>query len=183
MNWKQIEIKAEWKEACKTFADEVNPTTNYKDSHQPRSSRTWTNHFDGKIAEFAVATAYNTAPPDLKIYKGNKKSWDADLNAGEEQYAVKSQTLDSFQRYSPSMTFQCGSRRVDKVLSEPEAPVVYCLLLENIALVSPVFRIKDLAFGPPKLEKLAGEKTVAYLEKSHPELIKQARDIIKENQC
>lgn len=179
MDWKIIEIKPEWKEICKDFADKVNKTTNYVDSKQPRSSRTWSNHFTGKLSEYCVANAYNTAMPDVQIYKGNKKSWDADLNAGTEQYAVKSQTLDSFQRYSPSMTFQCGNRRVDKVLSEPDAPVIYCLLLEDRALVSPIFRIKDLVFGPPKLVKLAGEKTVAYLEKSHPELIKQAGEIIK----
>jgi hypothetical protein len=178
MDWKIIEIKPEWKEICKGFAEKVNLTTNYKDSNQPRSPRVLKNHFDGKMAEFAVSEAYGTELPDVKIYKGKQKSWEADLNAGQEQYAVKSQTLDSFQRYSPSMTFQCGSRRVDKVLSEPDAPVIYCLLLEDRALVSAIFRIKELAFGPPKLEKLAGEKTVAYLEKSHPELIKQAREII-----
>ena len=179
MDWKIIEIKQEWKEICRTFANEVNGTTNYSDSNQPRSQRVLKNHYDGKISEFAVSEAFGTEPPDVKIYKGKQKSWDADLNAGQEQYAVKSQTLDSFQRYSPSMTFQNGWKRKDKILSEPDAPVIYCLLLEDRALVSPIFRIKELVFGPPKLEKLAGEKTVAYLEKSHPELIKQARGIIK----
>lgn len=181
MEWKIIGILPRWQEEAEKFADEVNPTTNYVDSKQPRSNRTWRNHKDGKLAEFVVGFLYNADHrPDTQIYKGRKKSWDADLQVNGKPCAVKSQTLESFLKYQPSMTFQCGARRKDKILSEPNSQVIYCLLLDNIALISPPFAIRDLKFGDPKLPKLIGEKTVAYLEKSHPKLIKEARMIIEE---
>lgn len=155
---------------AKTFAEQVAPTTNYKDANQHQLAKIKNDHFISKIGEEAVkiimSRFVDISEPDYTIYYGKSKSWQEDLFAKGVGISVKTQKKSMANKYGLSWTFQAGPNRKDIVLSKPEAWVVFVEFDDtnpnNLCSVFPPFQIKELTFGEPKLDYLKGHKKVVY---------------------
>lgn len=153
------------------FANKVIPTVNYADTNQTNKDKIRKDHFISKIGEIAVQRVFKSLGckvkgPDFKIYKGRKKSWDADLQIDEEDLAVKTQSSYAAEKYGLSWTFQHGGSRYDPILSNKESWVCFVKFDEpnNKCVVYPPKQMKDLngKFKPPKIKWLRGKKVVIY---------------------
>lgn len=90
----------------------------------------------GKLAEWGVALhcmdkAKNITDPDMKIYKAAGKSFDADLQLDGEDLHVKSQSVDSAQRFGTSWMFQYGGHgfgHTDPLLKKQNGSVAFCVV-------------------------------------------------------
>lgn len=85
-------------------------------------NKMWQDIVIGVMGEFAVYQYLKsqnviTSKPDLNIYPGRRKSFDADLFNAEIDVHVKSQGVKSAERYGNSWLLQ----RSDKVVSDPAA--------------------------------------------------------------
>ncbi|MFA6000192.1 MAG: hypothetical protein WC783_04435 [Candidatus Paceibacterota bacterium] len=141
---------------------------NYSDSKQSNTTKNKTDHIIGKIGEVAVAIVYisrgiKVIGPNLNNYG----SWNSDLIIGGTGVGVKTQELDSANKYGTSWTFQLasdGHNRHDPVLDNPNAYVTFVKYDQKKALcwVYPIYQIKDLKFDKPRLEYLEPYKTMVY---------------------
>lgn len=129
----------------------------------------------GKLAEFGVYFIYlangrtNITAPDLNIYPAKQKSFDPDLRWGLFNLHIKSQTIESANRYGDSWVFQSN----DPAVKSPNEYDIFvgagvtfddynngCLI--NIKMER---KLDELKFGAPKLAKFnANNKTCIYLK-------------------
>jgi hypothetical protein len=152
------------------FAARVVNTTNYTDSNQFSKAKIQDDHMISKLGEEAVRLVYEKGHtvkgPDYEIYIGKHKSWDHDLYVDDEGLAVKTQKRSTAKRFGLSWTFQSGPYRRDSILDSPNAWVCFVEYDDtssaNCCYVYPAFRIKDLQFKDPILDKLKGYKQVVY---------------------
>jgi len=127
----------------------------------------------GKLAEFGVYFIYlergrnNITTPDINVYNHTEKSFSPDLKWGLFNLHVKSQTLESANRYGNSWVFQSKDPVINqsneydifigtKIEPHKEGYLVHIELEKQIQF---------LTFGPPKLQKFnANNKTCIYLK-------------------
>lgn len=153
-----------------TFAEQVIPTINYRDSNQSNRKKIQNDHFVSKLGEEAVRLAFEqfgliVKGPDYEIYQGKNKSWEEDLLVDDVALAVKTQKKSAALRYGLSWTFQSSGFRNDPILKTPHAWVCFveCDDTRNYECkVYPPMQIKDLTFRDPKLAHLKGKKQVVY---------------------
>lgn len=178
-----VTVKKSWIKNSKEYSEGVVGTVKYGDSKQFSAEKIQNDHFTGKIAEFCahhvLKDFHDINPPDCQIYKGKGKSWESDL-VGKVEFAIKSQTYESYRKYGASVMFQDikGGRR-DPILDKPEAFVVYVVVGGGFGIVLPPIQVKDLILDEPKLWHLKGKKSVAYLDRSHNQYIKDVERMIK----
>jgi len=105
-------------EKINTFSNAID-TSFYASRNQFDPSKRTRDQVVGKMGEFAtyhyLKHIYpNLSEPDLKIYTISKKSWDFDLKSEDPQLNlhVKSQSLESGQRYGVSWIFQNGDHEI-----------------------------------------------------------------------
>ena len=156
---------------ARSFAGLVAATTDYSDANQIGKDKIIHDHFVSKLGEEAakmVMSRYTSvAGPDYAVYEGKQKSWEADLFVNKIPLAVKTQTTSAAVRYGLSWTFQCGVKRRDLILEQPEAWVVFVEYDDynepyQTCFVLPPFQMKDLVLGEPRLSHLKGHKKVVY---------------------
>ena len=90
----------------------------------------------GKIAEWAVTLLFTDKPctisdPDMQIYTKYKKSFDADLTIDGYDLHVKSQSVESANRFGTSWMFQYngrGSGHRDPLLNYDNGLVAFCVV-------------------------------------------------------
>ena len=96
----------------KKYAEDVLPTS--KDMYSKRNQNNDENSIDqnviGKLAEYAVyrylsSKGKKVTEPDVKIYSGQRKKFDPDLNDEHFGYHVKSQKKSQAERYGSSWVF------------------------------------------------------------------------------
>jgi hypothetical protein len=167
-----IRIPADAKKRASEFAKAVTATVNYKDSNQSVQAKIQDDHFVSKLGEEAVRILFegrecSVVGPDYGVYEARRKSWAADLRVNGLDVAVKTQRRSAGNRYDVSWTFQDSPERRDPILDDPDAwvcLVVYEDLQEDVCLVYPLRKIKQLIFERPRLAKLVGKKKAVYLE-------------------
>lgn len=154
---------------AKLFSETVVGTTNYTDSNQHFYNKILDDHYISKLGEEAVKTVLQkfgtVTGPDYKIYPANQKSWKEDLFFESKGISVKTQKRSAALRYGLSWTFQCGPRRRDQILQQPDAWIAFVEYDDVQAVrfnVYPLFQIKELTFGDPLLPHLRGHKKVVY---------------------
>lgn len=168
---KKIILNKEMVEKGKWFADLVATTTDYSDTNQTMKDKIVHDHFVSKLGEEATRLALSNyakvVGPDYTIYEAKRKSWEADLFVNGTPLAVKTQATSAAIRYGLSWTFQCGVKRRDIILEQPEAWVAFVEYDDYNApyqtcFVLPLFQMKDLLLAEPQLDKLKGHKKVVY---------------------
>jgi hypothetical protein len=129
----------------------------------------------GKLAEFGVYFIYleqgktNITAPDLNIYSAKNKSFDPDLRWGMYNLHIKSQTLQSSERYGDSWVFQSKDPAVNSP-NEYDIFIGTCITYEegcSTACVSIMLekKLDSIKFGKPKLQKFStNNKTCVYLK-------------------
>lgn len=154
---------------AKIFAETVTSTTDYSDTKQLYAKKIKDDHFISKLGEEAVRIVFSkyarVVGPDYNIYNAKAKSWKEDLSIDNLGLAVKTQKRSSAEKYGLSWTFQCSAGRMDSVLQQPDAWVVFVAyddLNPYTCYVYPPFQMKELTLGEPKLDKLKGHKKVVY---------------------
>ncbi|MBS1781591.1 MAG: hypothetical protein JSS78_00845 [Bacteroidetes bacterium] len=167
----KVDVPRESVSRAAQFAKQVCGTTNYSDANQLALSKIQDDHFISKLGEEAVKIILEpmgkVQGPDYSIYWGKEKSWDDDLYFNGNGIAVKTQRQTMAHRFGLSWTFQCGKKRRDKILDNPNAWVVFVLYDDTHpwqCKVYPPFQIKELIFGKPRLAKLTEHKKVVYAE-------------------
>ena len=130
----------------------------------------------GKIGEFAAMfylldQCKQCSSPDMKIYKGKKKSFDADLVLDNQPLHVKSQSKASSDYFKcVSWTFQKGGKgagHTDPLTKRPlDDLVIFCHVDgQDIEIFGP-YQWKDIKplLKDPILDRLKGIKQCIYLE-------------------
>ena len=90
----------------------------------------------GKLAEWGVTLhcmdkSRKITDPDMVIYNATKKSFDADLQLDGEDLHVKSQSVESAQRFGTSWMFQYGGHgfgHTDPLLKKENGYVAFCVV-------------------------------------------------------
>ena len=168
---KKVVLSNQVVERARRFAGLVAATTDYSDTNQTLANKIIQDHFVSKLGEEATKMVLNhyapVAGPDYTIYEGKQKSWEADLFVNKIPLAVKTQPTSAAIRYGLSWTFQCGVKRRDMILDQPEAWVVFVEYDDYNApyttcFVLPPFQMKNLVLAEPRLDKLKGHKKVVY---------------------
>jgi hypothetical protein len=129
----------------------------------------------GKLAEWGVFFMYlqegrhNISSPDMNIYSVRQKSYDPDLKWGLYRLHIKSQTLESSERYGSSWMFQAKDPLFAK--SDNCDIIIGCRVglnvleddscLVEIQLEKP---FDQLVIGEPKLSKFSNGKKAIYLK-------------------
>lgn len=157
---------------CNDFAEQCCPTNKdeYASRNQTNIDKIKKDIRIGKMAEFAVFYILkekgleNLTPPDLKIYKKNEKSFDADLKCDGYKIHVKSQDLESARAWGDSWTFQKEDPLFKKITDQDHFIGVKVDEKNNKIEIMLSRKIKDLVFAPPVLEKLRPFKTCVYLK-------------------
>ena len=160
---------------CKCFADKVIDTNidEYNNRKQFNRQKIWNDIFYGKLAEWGVYFIYlkrnrlSITTPDMKIYSGSYKSFDADLNWNLYKLHIKSQTKKSERNYGTSWIFQSNDPLFKK--SKEYDIIIGCTVdfisedqcVIDIKLES---QFKKLIFAEPKLNKFEGNKKALYLK-------------------
>ncbi len=167
----RVKLSSETINKAKLFAALVASTTDYSDANQWQKDKIIHDHFVSKVGEEAARTVMSRYAlvdgPDYAIYEAKQKSWEADLFVNKIPLAVKTQATSAAIRYGLSWTFQCGAKRRDIILQQPEA---WVLLVEyddynqpyDTCFVLPPFQMKNLLLDEPKLSHLKGHKKVVY---------------------
>jgi hypothetical protein len=130
----------------------------------------------GKLAEWAVTLHFtekeNTiSDPDMEIYPAWKKSFDADLQLDGYDLHVKSQSVESAQRFGTSWMFQYNGRgggHRDPLLHLADGLVAFCVVdftNKSVALqgICGFAGIRDRLREPVK-KSLKNTKRCIYLE-------------------
>jgi hypothetical protein len=136
---------------------------------------------EGKLGEIAVARFlrslnYKVNAPDFAIYKGRKKSYDADLTDGRFFWHVKTQSQESAKRYGTSFLFTDSESSSDPLITNPanEDVMIFVLIDGNEADVLGMVRAKVALerqlYREPRLDRLKPFKSVLYLDDLKPHL-------------
>ncbi len=174
----KITLSKELEDECLKFAEECYPTNKgrYSTRNQSNKKKIKEDIVNGKLGEFAAyefLIKQGFAPnnkPDLVIYKGNKKSWKADLVIDSTNVHVKTQAISSAKKYGLSWTFQynsfSGSKgNQDKLISNPEGVLILTLvdgLDVYIMACLPSVSCVPRFLQEPKVEWLKAVKRVLY---------------------
>ena len=164
--------------ACEKFARaELETTKNQRfRRNQYNLEKMMMDNIVGKIGEWAVCfqcwkEGYNCSEPDMEIYTSSGKSFDADLILEGQDMHVKSQSVESAERYGTSWTFQKGGRgygHTDPIISEGGGYGIFTVVdIRNkcVDIYGPLTteEVRD-KLRDPKLERLKATKTCLYLE-------------------
>lgn len=164
-------------ERCHKFADDVIGTNvrKYAQRNQYNKHVIRDQIIQGKMAEWGVYLIYKKngyfcTKPDMRIYKGRHKSYDADLTMvigqgrSKEIYYIhiKSQSEDSAEKYGFSWLFQKKDPLVNK--PKPEDMCIFCLVHNDnkVEILLEEFAHK-LKFSEPKLNYIKETKVAYYL--------------------
>ncbi len=124
----------------------------------------------GGIAEYAVynyilSKGLECTKPDMSIHQLGEKSFSADLKSGDRLIHVKSQTLESAVKYSPSWIFQQEDRAI--TLPSEKGYAVFCVVDGLRVYIKAAIYIIDVleaeAVSRPKVGKYAMSKKAIYL--------------------
>ena len=164
------ECSDEQKAICKKFAIESCGTSKdeYARRNQNDMSKIQRDIYFGKLAEYMVYNnlierGYIVNEPDVAIYIGYRKSYDADLtattNAGKIELHVKCHVKNS--NFPVSWMFQ----KNDPLLSKRPINNYLCLVvIEDGEAYMYVCDIRSVSFGEPKKMSLRKSKACLYLE-------------------
>jgi hypothetical protein len=160
---------------CESFADRVINTNKDEYARRKQSNiiKIKNDIIIGKLAEWGVYFIYlnrgrYVAPPDMKVYPPENKSYDPDLLWGLYKLHIKAQTAESAFRYGNSWIFQSKDPLFE--FNNEYDIVIGCRVsiddfekgsLIEILLEKP---FKDLKFGNTKLGKFVENKKAVYLK-------------------
>ena len=160
---------------CESFADKVIDTNldEYSRRGQFNRQKIWNDIFYGKLAEWGVYFIYlkrnrlSVTTPDMKIYKGSRKSFDADLNWNLYKLHIKSQTSKSEKSYGTSWIFQSSDPLFKK--SKEYDIIIGCTVEffkedECVVDIKLEKQFSKLIFSEPKLNKFSDNKKALYLK-------------------
>lgn len=177
-----IIVKPEQIKQAEQFSTDCVPTTNYAIRGQRNNTKIKNDIFVGKLGEWAVYNALKPHFPDLKepdhnIYKGRKKSHGADLETedGAYKFAIKTQSMDSLEKYGNSYLLE-----KDSVAKFKNQLFVVCIHLgEGRILINGLFTFAEFTENPgePKLAWLRS-KAAFYVEDILVSKIKQNKLIV-----
>lgn len=134
----------------------------YKKRNQTNKDKIISDIYYGKVSEFLV---YNylvfkgkkLASPDLNIYLGNNKSYDADLILDNAKIHVKSHVING--NFPVSWVFQ----KNDPLLSHPNSDDYLALVVINKGInYMYLKKISEVTFSPPMKESLRTTKMCIY---------------------
>jgi hypothetical protein len=160
---------------CLEFAEKVNKTTfgHYKNRSQSNYKKQQRDHLVGKLAEYSVARYFNTPFPDVGIYRGRKKSFNADLQMNDGTLLhVKAQSSEASLKYGVSWVFQLGGQgfgHTDPIVLAPSGMICFVSvnLDEEKSCIHALINSQDCIPGllkHPKLKYLIGKKTCIYYD-------------------
>jgi len=119
----KIEVSRYYLDKCTRFADEQLETSKHLYAYrgESRIDKIREDIIVGKLGECAAYQyldylGFKVSRPDFKIYKGRRKSFDADFSCENGLFHVKSQSEVSRKRYGASWLVQ----RKDPMLQNPE---------------------------------------------------------------
>jgi len=167
-------------EIATRFANEVIGTNHYY-SNRGQSNKDTIIHqiFVGKIGEFAVRQWYiqkGFACSEVDVTVTRKKTFEPDLRVDGHACHVKSQSMESAQRFGISWTFQfAGSKgaghrdhEIFDTYSEHDR-VIFCVVNPPAVKIMAEIKVSDLhklsLFDLPKKKELAEYKRVIYFNK------------------
>lgn len=160
-----IKIPTYWKKKCEKFAEEAIESS--KNLYYYRGTKNLDkikeDIYVGKMGEVGVylhLKGYGCSKPDFAIYKGRRKSFDADLFVNQIPTHVKSQTKESANRYGNSYLFQ----KSDPVVINPNEDLFYGTLVEgNTVTIIKECKINELTFEPCKVSWFNKTKVAIYV--------------------
>lgn len=141
-----IKIDKEIVAQCTEFASACADTNKYYASRgQANLDKIRNDIFVGKLGEWACHKMLNdkgieVAAPDMAIYKGGRKSHSADLLNSTHHFSIKTQTLESVERYGMSWLMEKSS--LPKFAGHK---VILCLYLgDNKVLIQNIVPFEDM---------------------------------------
>jgi hypothetical protein len=160
-------------ERCERFAEKrMNGSKDeYKARGELRESKIFQDIVTGACGEIAVYRylknqGIESTKPDFKIYEKRKKSFDADLISEVGNLHVKSQTLESANKYGASWLFQ----KWDPLLKDDHLKdyMVFCIVDDREVTIEHICHIKDIidndALDEPKVWRYKHTKHAIYLD-------------------
>lgn len=183
--WKRSSITSEQKELAKKYADDVISTIDYSDSNQTNLEKIKSDHYNGKVGEFAVynfleRNKIESTYPDCEIYEAHNKSWVSDLYVTIEgckyPLAVKTMHENAADKFGWSWIFQYSrTGRKDKVFENRDSSFVSFVKIfrheiQDGILISRPLILSNFRFSDPIAQRLKGHKLVVY-EKDNDILI------------
>lgn len=176
-----VQITDEWYLTAHNFAEQCAPTniSHYKKRGQGTLSKIEKDIHTGKLVELAAYVVLqklglNPTFPDFEIYKGRKKSFDADMRAGKYRFHCKGQAADSQQKYGASWILQWGGRgrgHVDKLFkqqTEEDFLIPGYVMEDRRVKICGIYQICDIMenglIAKPAVEWLANTKRAIYKE-------------------
>lgn len=147
----EIALKNEDVDKCKQFAEaQIHKSGSkrvYQDRGESRLLKMTEDCIIGKLAEIGVYKylmniGIESSEPDFTIYKGSRKSFDADISVGESKIHVKSQSQDSVNRYGHSWLLQ----KTDPILYRPSNNdiIVFTCVSDNICKILGSVKVIDI---------------------------------------
>jgi hypothetical protein len=132
-----IKLKKNIVDKCHKFAEECVKTNSYYASRGQSNVEKITNDiFVGKLGEWAarimlIDKGFDISEPDMEIYGRGKKSHDADLSTPSINFSIKTQNLDSIDKYG--MSWLMEKKSLSKFAGHQ---VILCIYLgENKVLI------------------------------------------------
>lgn len=143
----------------------------YKSRGELRDQKIFQDIVTGACAEIAVYRllknkGIEATKPDFKIYETRKKSFAADLETEIGAFHIKSQTLESANKYGASWLFQ----KYDPLLKDGHLDeyMVFCIVEGREVTVEHICHIKDIidndVLDEPKVWRYRHSKYAIYLE-------------------
>ena len=162
------------KEQCELFAKHSasSSLSEYKKRNQSDKDKIVSDIYNGKEAEFLVynfliAEKKKLESPDLNIYEGYRKSYDADLSVGDIDIHVKSHKVNS--NFPVSWVFQ----KKDPLLSQAkDSDYIALVVMENGFNYMYLRKVSEVEFREPQKKSLRDTKACVY-----------QRDLLKTLQC
>lgn len=163
MIFTKVILSDEDKNKSMSYAQAVMGTIDYRNRGQGNFKKIVQDHYVGKLGEIAVCKLLQSlgktvTQPDFDIH--TKKSWDDDLFVDGEGVAVKTQNHESAKRYGLSWTFHVN----DPILEDPNKLVYFVEYTPEEMHVYNGYKISELKFKPPVLERLVPYKKVVYAQ-------------------
>lgn len=164
-----IEIPQYWVNKCLQFAEDCIESSKalYAYRGASKTDKIKEDIYIGKMGEVGVYLSHKAddkicSKPDFKIYKGRRKSFDADLFMNERAIHVKSQSSESARRYGNSWLFQ----RSDPVYINPNDDLFYGTMVQDkTVFFIKKCKINELLFEECKLEWFRKTKIAIYHRK------------------
>ena len=174
MIYKKISLSSTQIKEASDFSNSIS-TTHYSNRNQFDNEKRKQDQLIGKLGEFAsfeYLKQYNISTPDCKIYSSNNKSWEADLHSKENNFHIKSQSLEQSKRFGMSWIFQFDRGKDLEIFNNKSNKdfVVFVVVsnkMEQVnsyicACVSVPFLHENNLFEEPVSNKLKGIKKAVY---------------------